>query len=342
MEFGISFLPRETETMVRKGRRAESLGFDLFGVADSQCIARELYTTLGAVAHSTDTIEIGPVVTNPVTRHPAVTASGIATVDESTDGRAVLGIASGDSAVYTLGKRPARLDEMETTLERLRALWDGEEVRFDGEPVTLRWLSESGTANEIPVFMAAEGPKMLRTAGRIADRVIVGLGLLPEVIEGAVEMINEGARQAGRDPDEVEKWFLAQVNIAESHQTAVDEIKMALAASAHHSLQFTMEGKNVPEEREEELRELVQRYDPRKHEETGETTNRQLVEELGLTDYLADRYAIVGTVEDCIEKIRSIEETNNVDGIVMPLHREADRDLLSRLGTEVLPHVKDD
>ncbi|GAB6862926.1 LLM class flavin-dependent oxidoreductase [Haloplanus litoreus] len=342
MEFGISFLPHDTETMVRKARRAEELGFELFGVADSQCIARELYTTLGAVAHATSSMEVGPVVTNPVTRHPAVTASAIATVHECTDGRAILGIATGDSAVYTLGERPARLAELEGTVEKLRTLWRGEPVEFDGESVSLRWLPETGTADDVSIMFAAEGPKTLRTAGRIADRVIVGLGLLPEVIEEAVGAVNEGARSAGRDPDDVEIWVLSQVNVADSYRVAVDEIKMGIAASAHHSLQFTFEGKSVPETYEDDLRELVNRYDPNEHEETGETTNKRIVEELGLTDYLADRYAIVGTVDDCVEKIRTIEATGAVDGIVMPLHREEDRDLLTRLGRDVLPRVRED
>lgn len=341
MRFGISFLPRSTETMVQKAKQAEEMGFDLFGVADSQCIARELYTTLGAVAHATDDVEVGPVVTNPVTRHPAVTASAIATVDECTDGRAILGIAGGDSAVYTLGERPARLAETQEAIEQMRALWRGESVEFDEEPVSLRWIPDAETAGDIPIALAAEGPKTLRTAGRVADRVIVGLGLLPEVIEDAVAAVNEGARQAGRDPDNVETWVLSQVNVADSYRTAVNEIKMGIAASAHHSLQFTFEGKNVPEEYESELRELVRRYNPDEHEETGETTNKQLVEELGLTDYLADRYAIVGTTDDCVEKIRAIEATGVVDGIVMPLHREEERDLLVKLGEEILPQVRE-
>lgn len=342
MEFGISFLPHDVETMVAKAQQAEEMGFDLFGVADSQCVARELYTTLGVVAQATSSMEVGPVVTNPVTRHPAVTASGIATVQECTDGRAILGIATGDSAVYTLGERPARLAELEETIGKLRTLWRGESVEFDEKPVSLRWLPETGTAGDVSIMFAAEGPKTLRTAGGVADRVIIGLGLLPEVIEEAVAAVEEGARNAGRDPDDVDIWLLSQVNIADSYPTAVDEIKMGLAASAHHSLQFTFEGKSVPGEYEDDLRELVKRYDPDQHEETGETTNKRLVEELGLTDYLADRYAIVGTVDDCVEKIRAIDATGAVDGIVMPLHREEERDLLARLGREVLPRVRDD
>lgn len=341
MKFGISFLPRDTETMVRKAQRAEGLGFELFGVADSQCIARELYATLGAVAHATSSIEVGPVVTNPVTRHPAVTASAVATVDECTGGRAMLGLAGGDSAVYTLGERPARLAETQEAIERMRTLRRGDSVEFDEKPVFLRWIPDAETTGEVPIALAAEGPKTLRLAGRVADRVIVGLGLLPEVIEDAVAAVNEGARLASWDPDDVEIWVLSQVNVADSYRAAVDEIKMAIGASAHHSLQFTFEGKNVPAEYENELQELVRRYDPDEHEETGETTNKQLVEELGLTDYLADRYAVVGTPDDCVEKIRAIEATGAVDGIVMPLHREEEQNPLARLGDEIIPQVRE-
>lgn len=340
MKFGVSLLPRGTEMMIQKAQEAEELEFDLFGVADSQCVARELYTTLGAIANTTDRIEIGPIVTNPVTRHPVVTASAIATINEFTN-RAVLGIASGDSAVYTLGEQPARLAEMDKTISDIRSLWRSEEVSYNQESVQLHWLQDVTTESDIPIYMAAEGPRTLAAAGEHADCVIIGLGLLPEVIENAVQIVNEGARQAGRNPDEIEKWLLAQVNVADTYEEAVDEIKMAVGASAHHSLQFTFEEKMVPEEHKPAIRELVQRYNPHEHEKQGETMNKQLVEELGLTEYLANRYAIVGTPDDCVTKLRTIKQTDVVDGIIMPVHLEEQRNLISRLGNEILPRLRE-
>src|SRR5204863_234111 len=84
-------------------------GFSLVGVADSQSVFRELYATMALCAQATRRVRIGPAVTNPVTRHPAVAASGIATIDEIAPGRAFFGIGSGDSAILNLAERPATL-----------------------------------------------------------------------------------------------------------------------------------------------------------------------------------------------------------------------------------------
>lgn len=68
----------------------------------------------------------------------------------------------------------------------------------------------------------------------------VGLGVAPDVMEQALEFVAEGAREAGRDPASIEPWFLAQANVADDADEAIDGITQALAASAHHSLQFIL------------------------------------------------------------------------------------------------------
>src|SRR5512139_2931545 len=101
--FGIVLLP---ESLVGWGslcRDVEEHGFDLLGIADSQSVFRELYVALTVAALNTSRIRLGPLVTNPLTRHPVVTASAISSVDELSGGRALLGLGSGDSAIYTIG-----------------------------------------------------------------------------------------------------------------------------------------------------------------------------------------------------------------------------------------------
>lgn len=356
MRYGVSPPPRSTAGLVEKARLAEDLGLDLVGISDSQLVFREAYVTLGAVAAATERVAIGPVVTNPVTRHPAVTAGALATLDEFADGRAFLGLSSGDSAVHTVGDRPARLAELEATVELLRGLWSGARIEHEGTPLHLRWLAERAAGEggagdgldqvnqvdhvdqvDVPIILAAEGPRTLRLAGAVADGVIVGLGLLPSVLETASKHIAQGAEAAGRDPDELEVWVFAKGHIDDDREAAIDAMKMALAASAHHSLQFSMEGKAVPERYRDRLSELVSGYDPRQHEQHGETTNRALVESLGLTDYLAERYGVLGTPADCVETIHRIRDTGLVDGILFSAYAADEARYLERLGTEVLP-----
>ena len=104
--FGIVFLPESLREFGELCAEAEAHGFHWLGVADSQSVFRELYVALTVAALHTKRMRLGPLVTNPLTRHPVVTASAISSVDEVSGGRAVLGLGSGDSALYTIGAPP--------------------------------------------------------------------------------------------------------------------------------------------------------------------------------------------------------------------------------------------
>lgn len=341
MRYGVLLAPRSPPNdFAQTVQRAEAAGFDLAGVVDSQSIFRELYATLGIVADRTEEILLGPTITTAVTRHPVVTASAICTLNEHSSGRAILGLGTGDSAVYTLGERPARLADIETVIGLFHALFRGESHDYEGTDVRLKWVEETAREHDIPVVLAAEGPKTLRLAGRVADGVIIGTGLTPEILEDAIERVNAGAEAAGRDPDEIAKWPLAKINIGPDRDSAVDEIKMALAASANHAFRFTLEGKKVPDRYHEPIRRLQAAYVPHEHEDTGDSRNRKLVDELGLTDYLADRFTIVGTAGDAVEQLRVIESVPGIDGVLLANLVEEDRELIDRMAEDILPAVQ--
>lgn len=339
MEFGIFFPPESPDVLEAHAQLAEAEGFDLVGLGDSQSIWRDVYASLATVARATDDVRIGPAVTNPVTRHPAVTANSICTIDELADGRAILGMGSGDSSVQTIGERPARLAELEEHVSIHRALTRGQPTEYDGETLSLEWVADGDRTPTIPVFLGAEGPKTLELAGRVADGVFIGTGLFPDLIEESVERVLAGAEAAGRDPDEIEMWVLAKANVDETTDVAVDEIKMALAASANHAFRFTLEGKRVPEEYKEPIRRLQSEYVPHEHEELGQTRNRELVEELGLTEYLSDRFAVAGTPADCREKLAEIDSVPEIDGVLLTAYTDDRERFISTFGREILPKV---
>ena len=91
MKFGTIEIARSIDSAVAHAQLAEQMGFDLFGIADSQSLYREAYVTAAMAGAATSRIQVGPTVTNFVTRHLAVTASAIGTVAEVTGGRAILG-----------------------------------------------------------------------------------------------------------------------------------------------------------------------------------------------------------------------------------------------------------
>jgi 5,10-methylenetetrahydromethanopterin reductase len=334
MDYGILYSTAPPAELRAKAALAEDLDLDFMGLLDSQSLFRELYTSLTTVAHETESIRIGSTVTNPVTRHPVVTASAIASVDEIAPDRTFLGIASGDSALHTLGLDPATLSEMAAVLELHDDLFAGDHHEYEGREVRLEWLPDDGV--DVPRIVAAEGPKTLRMAGRYADGVMIGTGLFPELIEDSLEHVREGAREAGRDPDELETWLFAKANVADEREAAIEEIEMALAASANHAFRHTLEGKMVPDEHVDAIERLKAEYVSHEHEQPGETHNKQLVGELGLTDYLADRFAVVGTPADCRAKLDEIEAVDGLDGVLLTALSEDERGLVSRMGREVL------
>ena len=334
MKFGVTMFPNNLGDVASGARLAEEMGFDYVGIADSQSLARELYVTLGVVAAATQRVMLGPTVSNPLTRHPAITASAIASVNELSKGRAFLGIGTGDSAVLNLGLRPARLAELHHYIQSVREMLAGDTAEYRGDRAHVRWSD-----NAIPIAMSAEGPRTLALAGSVADAAIIHTGLTPEVLQDTVSRIREGERSAGRKHGSAGVWAFAKCNIADDRDEAIEEIKMALAASGHHAFRFTLEGKNVPEEYREAVSVLHREYEAAEHEQVGETRNAKLTDELGLTDYFAERFAVVGTPEECRAKVRDIFEAG-VDVLLITAIGPSPQTIVRRFGEEVIAPLR--
>ena len=144
MKFGVSLVPHDLSETAASARLAEDLGFDYVGIPDSQSLWKELYMSLGVVAGATNKVGIGPTVTNALTRHPAVAASAIATLNEMSGGRAYFGIGSGDSAILNLGLRPARLKELQEYIEAIRTILSGGPCDYKGRSIHVHLTITTG------------------------------------------------------------------------------------------------------------------------------------------------------------------------------------------------------
>jgi 5,10-methylenetetrahydromethanopterin reductase len=335
MELGITLFPDYPhERLLELARLAEAGGFGYLGIADSQSLARDVYVALTGVAHETRRIHIGPTVTNARTRHPAVTASAMASLDEACGGRAFLGVGSGDSAVLNLGLRPARLAEMREFLRALRQLLRGGTVRYGEADIHVRWA-----CRPIPLVIAAEGPKTLELGGELADAVLVHTGLTQEILESSIARVREGERRSGRPSGSVGIWAFAKCNVADTREAAIDEIKMGLAASAHHAFSATLEGKFIPPKLRDPVRRLLREYLTAQHERAGATRNAALCDELGLAEYLARRFAVVGDPEGCRQQIRALAALGVEVLFLTAIGPDPER-IVRRLGDEVLPALR--
>ena len=134
---------------------------------------------LAVAARETSTIKLGHFVTNPATRDPTVLASSYATLHDLSDGRMVMGIGRGDSAVRYIGRQPMKVAEFEAALAMVREFMNGREVNWNDKDLQLKWVREE--LPEIPMWVAGYGPKALAVAGRVGDGVIIQLAD-PEII----------------------------------------------------------------------------------------------------------------------------------------------------------------
>jgi 5,10-methylenetetrahydromethanopterin reductase len=188
--------PSDFEAMVDE---IEQLGYDNLWLTDSSLHARNPYVYLTLAARRTSRLKLGTAVTNPVTRHPAVTAVAAATLAEVSAGRAILGIGAGDRPLLSLGLKPAKVAQLEDSVAAIRTLWTGETVTQNATGFSLHdahYRFPPGI--DIPVFISATGPRTLELAGRIADGVILLAGLHPDGVRFALEHIDRGVEAAGR------------------------------------------------------------------------------------------------------------------------------------------------
>jgi alkanesulfonate monooxygenase SsuD/methylene tetrahydromethanopterin reductase-like flavin-dependent oxidoreductase (luciferase family) len=191
--FGVIYNARQPFETLKAVQIADKAGIDLAGTYDSHFIWQEpwVYYTLWGL--NTKQIRIGPFVTNPLTRHITVTSSLAGTLDSVIGERMFIGIGRGDSAVRTMGKKPASLETLERSVEILRRMTSGQPAKVGGTEVKLPWAKY-----KVPIYVAAYGPKALELAGRVGDGVILQIAD-PDVIRWSLDYVKKGARGAGKD-----------------------------------------------------------------------------------------------------------------------------------------------
>jgi len=217
--------------MVEQAKLAEANGYDALWVADER-FYREVYSILAVLAQHTSRVKLGTCVTDPFARHPALTAMAIATLDEISKQRAILGIGAGISGFPELGivrKKPAAaIREM---IAVVRALLKGESLDFHGDVVNFNngKLSFKPGRPDIPIYVASNGPLGQRVTGGAADGAIMeGCGNVEEVKAFRANLA-EGARKKGRDPSSVKVLLRLNACVSPDGKKARDALRLGIA-----------------------------------------------------------------------------------------------------------------
>ena len=298
MKFGITLKPDlSVERIVGLTRQAEEAGFEYGWIFDSHVLWKEPYPLLALMANATRGMRLGPCVTNPAVRDLTVTASLFATLNLISGGRMELGIGRGDSSRRVLGKKPVTPAELERAVITFRELTAGREVQYEDQPARLSWATGSP-----PVWIAGYGPKVLSLAGRIADGVILQFAD-PDLIAWCLGFVQQGAKEAGRDPKVVEVMAAAPVWVSDDLALGRQRVRWFPALVSNHVVDLISRYK--PEELPASLTSYVQDrsgYDYQHHAEVG-SDNARFV-----SDEVVDRFCLVGPVEAHRQKLRKLAE----------------------------------
>jgi len=311
--FGISLSPgtpllqeKDTRKFIDLAKMADDYGAEAMGTHDTAFIGGDAYVRATLIALGASRARVGLRPTNPLTREPQVMASFLASIDSLTGGRAFIDIASGDSAVLNIGYEVATRARIEDYVTCVRDLLAKGEATYQGRPQRVRWAS-TVTRQRIPISICAEGPKMLHLAGRIGDGVTAGTGLLPEVIKDTIARVHAGAREAGRDPADVDIWFTTRTSLDDDRDRAIQGVKASVSSILNHSMRFGLDGKHLPEGLRAKVQEYVDGYELYDHV-LQEGRNPKRMDALGLTDYAIERFALAGNASDWIKRIEQIAE----------------------------------
>ena len=290
MKFGIEFVPQiPLKELVRLVKIAEDVGFEYAWITDHYN-NKNVYETLALIASETETIKMGPGVTNPYVRSPAISASAIATIDEISEGRATFGIGPGDKATFdALGIEWTKpVSTIKAAIADINTLSAGEKTEAGAALGGVKKVQD-----HIPVYMGAQGPKMLETAGEIADGVLINASN-PKDYEAAMPMIKKGLAAAGGDKS-FDVGAYTATSIGPDSDAAKNAAKIVVAFIAAGSPPPVIERHGLPEGFNTKMGDFLAKGD------FGGAIG-------AVTDEALDAFSVCGTPEEFIPKIEGLAE----------------------------------
>jgi 5,10-methylenetetrahydromethanopterin reductase len=342
VSFGLALFSYEpVERTASMAKEAERLGFEKLWIPDEKFF-RDPYCTMSICSQVTNKIKIGIGITDPYTRRLPFTAASIATINEISKGRALLGIGAGGAGLKSLGiERINPVKTIRDAVTILRALLRGESVSWNSETITLVDAKINFTAGSVPIYIGAFGPLSLQMAGEMADGVLLGsgAGASPSSIAYGNEQINLGAKKAKRNPDTLERVSWVHSVISDDRDEALRLIKPTIAISIWNSravirqLPHGVAGDDV-----DHVIKIMETEYTTGHEALHSEALTNLTEII--TDEVAERLSVTGTPSDCLEKFKKIKETGIKQiSIVFPGIDKDRRKSFELFSRKVLPEL---
>ena len=291
MKFGIEFVPNEPiSKIVKLVKLAEDVGFEYTWITDHYN-NKNVYETLALIADGTETIKMGPGVTNPYVRSPAITAAAVATLDELSNGRATLGIGPGDKATFdALGIEWTKpVSTIKDAIAMMSTLMAGEKTESGAQLGGVKAVQE-----KVPIYMGAQGPMMLKTAGGFSDGALINASN-PKDFEAAVPLIKQGAEEAGKSISDVDVAAYTCCSIDDDAGKALGAAKIVVAFIAAGSPPPVFERHGLPTDTGAKFGGMLAKGD------FGGAIG-------AVDDALMEAFSVVGTPKEFVPKIEALGE----------------------------------
>lgn len=329
MEFGIEFVPKEAYWKTTfYSMQAEKRGFDYVWITD-HFNNRNVYVSLALVAAYTDKIKFGPGVTNPYLVHPAITAQAVSSLNEIAPGRVVCGIGAGDKTTLKMlnvaMSKP--LSTIREAVKIIRELSSGEKVTLEGDVFKVsgaQFLFKPSAP--VPIFIGAQGPKMLALAAEIGDGVLINASH-PSDVERAVKYVREGATKAGKSLDELTISAYTSFSIADSIEKAVKAVIPVVAYIVAGCPEAVLERHGLNPEDASRIREAIVQADWK-----GAFSK--------VTNDMIEAFSICGTPETVVEKVSQLVRTGVTQVVVGSPIGPNVRKSIDMIAEKVFPHFQ--
>jgi 5,10-methylenetetrahydromethanopterin reductase len=289
--------------IMKLAQLAEEVGVDRLGISDV-IFYPDTYELQALCALVTKRVKIGSLVTNPYTRHPVVIAAAASTLDDLSDGRAFVGIGAG-AGIGKLGIiRAPPAPTIREAVHIIRELLAGRVVSYQGNTYQLSCKDtrlEFPPQHSVPILIGTRSPRIAKLAGEVADIIVIGARYISDQqVANYLRWISEGAARARRDIDSIEVAPRLTICASGDGELAKQSVKLY---AAYYLALLRPPDLLIEEAKLQKIIDGVRRvkgwyFSP----------NVQYPKEIDnlVDEEIVDKFAVAGTPEECIAKIRNM------------------------------------
>jgi 5,10-methylenetetrahydromethanopterin reductase len=258
-----------------------------------------------------------------------MTAQAVASLNEIAPGRVVCGLGAGDKTTLKMLniRQVSPLSAVKESVEIIRSISSNEDAAIEGRVFKIQGARLNfSVSNEIPIYVGAQGPKMLALAAEIGDGVLINASH-PKDIEYAFQNIRIGMEKAGKGKEDLDVVAYTSFSV---HQKTENAVKAAIPIVA-----FIVAGSPLP---------LLERHgiDPENAKKISDAIARADWKEAfsSVTSKMIDAFAVCGTPEECVEKIEELEKLGVTQFVMGSPVGPRMRKAIKTVKEEVMPHFK--